>query len=173
MNCPNCGGCSPTSSGHNRWGDTWRFEYTATTVTAIRTDANAGWGHYLKLWCVPNGNGLLYSTDLEVATFGAPATRIGGSCSMPGVRYAITDDPVPGNLMNIMSNYNHDVTQSVEFYKSSYCSNNCFFFCCGWADRKGTRGQTCTKKSSDGGFGFLSTLYNFGAEHGSYGEYVM
>ena len=169
--CRNCRSCQDIKD--HGYGDTWRFEYTATTVTAIRTDASHGWGHALKVWCVPS-NPLLHSTGLEVATFGAPATRRHASCTMPGIRYAATDDPVASNgPSGMMTDFNHDVTRSSEMYKSSYCKHHCVFFCCpvfGTSHHKVIRQQTCTRKSG-GCSNWLVCLYNFATEHGSYGEY--
>ena len=49
VSCQKCSGCKDIKD--HSYGDTWRFEYSNTEVTAIRTDSSSPWNHNLKVVC--------------------------------------------------------------------------------------------------------------------------
>ena len=51
VSCEKCSGCKDI--GDHNYADTWRFEYSDTEVTAIRSDKDTevAWGHNLKVVC--------------------------------------------------------------------------------------------------------------------------
>ena len=50
VSCQKCSGCKDIKD--HSYKDTWRFEYSDTEVTAIRTDSSSPWGHNLKVVCI-------------------------------------------------------------------------------------------------------------------------
>jgi len=102
-----------------------------------------------------------------LVTFGAPKTRYGTHCSVPGTRYAHESDPAAGNLMGYFGSFRHDVTSAVKLHTGGYyCTRRCWWSCCPWAWARSTArsGMGCTQES--GGCSWSAQcIYNFATSH--------
>jgi hypothetical protein len=106
-----------------------------------------------------------------VWTFGAPKTRAGASCSVPGKRIANTDDTIASSIMGIFSDFNHDIGGVTSVYEITECVSEVWGFCVKRQTvQVGFNSEACATES--GGCNYIvDCAMNFASAHTTYGDF--